>query len=142
MPSRAENVGEVLPDESGLFRAFASPHDRELTPTICVAERCFQISKEKHPDGLSLGITPKHCVSGLKRNHGYCSMTAGTFHRLPYGLEARPDTVKPGHVIVVNYPFIDSDDDEERRVAQELSGRLCVMAAVESSQRFTPTSDD
>lgn len=93
---------------------------------------------KKHPDGLSLGTTPERAAFMLKANFGYCSILVGDIHALPYGLEVRLDEDGEGHVLLLNVPCIDSENDDERKRAVLIAGELQRKSVFVTSDPFYP----
>jgi hypothetical protein len=75
-------------------------------------------------DGLSVGLTPEAAVKYLDTNEGYCSISVGIIHALPYGLEVRIDKSDPDHAYICNLPLMTTSDIHREKailIARELA---------------------
>lgn len=137
MSEAPPEIGDLLADDVVVFRAFATKAYRERPKRIRSGAYYRSMS---HTDGLSLGLTPEDAIAGLSRNFGYCSVTVGDIHKLPYGLEVRAVKNQPGHVLLLKMPCIDGDDDQ-RADAAEISNKLAKISVLQSCDSYPPTAD-
>jgi hypothetical protein len=128
-------LGDPLPDETVVFRAFALKGYRERKPPRV---RPFAYYRDKsHTDGLSLADTPEGAVAHLDINYGYCSIRVGDIRHLRHDLDVRPDLDSPGHLILCNVPVL-TGADEERGVAMQIAGELAKISTPVCFDHFPP----
>jgi hypothetical protein len=138
-------LGDPLPDDAVVFRAFAKEGDRRRKPPKVRANAYLRAAD--HTDGLSLGRTPIAAVAGLDYNFGYCSIRVGDIHGLhiklnfPRKLEVRQDLRNPDHILLCNLPFLTADD-ESRGWAQLIAGQLAKLSKPESFDQYPPTPSE
>ncbi len=112
-----------------MFRAFAYQSYRKSKKRE-VRYFAYLIGEDDIADGLSVGLTPKAAVKGLAENFGYCSISAGTVHALPFNLEVRVDVDDQNHAFICNLPLMtisDQSRDQAIFIARELARRsTCV----------------
>jgi len=138
MGTRPPLLGEPLADDLIIYRAFAAKGFRERPSKVRAKAYLRWID---HTDGLSMGRTPLAAVAGLEVNYGYCSISVGEIHRLPYNIKARPELDNPDHILLCNIPeFMESD--RERGLAQEIAGRLARISKVETCDHYPPIEKD
>jgi len=135
MGTTPPRLGEPLADEETVYRAFSAEGYRKRgSGSGKVRPKAFSRPID-HVDGISVARTPEEAVSGLERNFGYCSINVGQIHRLPYGIEVRPDLDDPGHLLLCNIPAINGTDSE-REMATVIAGVLSRLAVCESCDHF------
>lgn len=131
-PAANPNLGDVLGDGQEIFRAFAEKghRKRRKTPPHEVRYFAYLLREEDVADGLSVGLRPSDAVKHLAENFGYCSISTGVVHFLPYGLVVRLDAADPNHGFICNLPLMSiSDQSRELAVliARELARKsICV----------------
>jgi hypothetical protein len=134
MGAQPLNLGNRVDNAATIYRMFAYESFRRKTK---VRDKAWHRPKS-HPDGLSLGTTAEIAALMLNANHGYCSILTGDIHALPYGLDVRLDADHEGHVLLLNIPCIDSDNDEERKQAELIAGELRRKSVFVTSEPFYP----
>jgi|SRR5580704_10118723 hypothetical protein len=134
MGVQALTLGNRVDDAATVYRMFAYESFRRKNR---VREKAWHRPK-RHPDGLSLGTTPEYAALMLNVNHGYCSILTGDIHAMPYGLEVHLDADNAGHVLLLNVPCIDSENDEERKQAELIAGELKRKSVWVTSDPFYP----
>lgn len=125
-PAVNPNLGEILADEQNIFRAFAYPsyRRRKSQPPHEVRYFAYLLGEDDQEDGLSVGLTPRDAVKGLAENHGYCSISVGIIHNLPFGLEVRADVTDPNHAFICKLPLKSISEQLEAQaiyIARELA---------------------
>jgi hypothetical protein len=139
------SLGDPLPDDTIVFRAFSYKGHRQRTPPK--VRPLAYIRAQDHIDGLSLGRTPEAAVAGLDLNYGYCSIrvrdirTLTDIHKLPYKLEVRPDLNDPDHFVLCNLPIV-SESDEAREWAQFIAGRLAKLSTPQCFDHYPPSPSE
>jgi hypothetical protein len=134
MGAQPLNLGDRVDNAATIFRMFAYESFRRKNK---VRDKAWHRPK-RHPDGLSLATTPERAALMLNTNHGYCSILTGDIHSLPYGLAVHFDLDYEGHVLLLNVPCIDSDNDEERKRAELIAGELQRRSVCVTSEPFYP----
>lgn len=127
-------LGDPLDDDIIIYRAFAAKGFRERPSKVRAKA---YLRWEDHADGLSMGRTPLAAVAGLETNYGYCSISVGAIHGLPYNIKACPRLDDPDHILLCNIPYL-MESDRERGMAQEIAGRLAKLSKVETCDAFPP----
>jgi hypothetical protein len=128
-------LGDIIADDIIVFRAFAYEGFRKRKSNK-VRAKAFERSCKKHPDGLSLGLTPQACVMGLSENHGYCRILVGEIHSLNHGVQVRVDEETEGHVLICNMPCTDGTD-QERELGTWMSAELARLAKPVTCEPYT-----
>jgi hypothetical protein len=132
MGTTPPRLGEPLPDNVTVYRAFSTEGARRRPAKV--RPRAYYRALD-HTDGLSLGLTPLAAVSGLEVNYGYCSVSVGAIHRLPYGLSVRPDLDNPDHILLCKVPFF-TGLDREIGEAEEVAGALARISKAETCDHY------
>jgi len=141
-PSVGNNVGDRLSDDREVFRAFSDKSYRERKAARNrVRSGAYQLREEDIADGLSVGLTPEAAVKHLQTNYGYCSISVGTIHALPYHLEVRVDLRDPVHAFICNLPLL-TISDEQRELALLVGGELARRSEVITCDPFIPEAPD
>jgi hypothetical protein len=141
-PPVPNNVGDLLPDDREVFRAFSDKSYRERKATRNrVRSGAYQLREDDIADGLSVGLTPEAAVRHLQTNFGYCSISVGTIHALPYHLEVRSDPRDPDHAFICNLPLM-TISDEQRELAVLVAGELARRSQVITCDPFMPEAPD
>jgi hypothetical protein len=122
-----ENLGDLVSDDKNVFRAFAVPGFRDRKKKTVNDYAYYRRVSDK--DGISVGLSPEHAVSGLGVNSGYCQLPVKPVHELPHGIKVRLDTKIDGHAFICDVPFITSDDDAEREKAILIAGELARLSS-------------
>jgi hypothetical protein len=139
--SVSNNVGDLLSDDREVFRAFSDKSYRERKTINRVRSGAFQLRDEDVEDGLSVGLTPASAVRHLQTNYGYCSITVGKIHALPYHLEVRYDLADLEHAFICNLPLL-TISDEQRELALLVGGQLARLSVVITCDPFIPAKRD
>jgi len=135
MGTNPPRLGDTLADDVVVYRAFAVKGYRERHPKRVRAMAYYR--PPDHADGISLGDSPSSAVAHLSRNFGFCSVTVGRIHGLPYGLKVCPDLDDPGHILLCGVPCLIANDDERGR-ASEIANALAKISTVESLEHYPP----
>ena len=130
------NVGEVLSDDVIIYRAFSDKSYRHRGRNK-VRSGAYLLREDEVQDGLSVGLTPKDAVKYLEKNFGYCSITVGTVHALPYDLKVRVDTTDSGHAFICNLPLV-TYSNRNREDAMLIAGELARKSKVETCDQYVP----
>ncbi len=136
-PHVGNNVGDLLGDDREVFRAFSDKSYRERKTINRVRSGAYQLREDDAADGLSVGLTPEAAVRHLGFNFGYCSISVGRIHALPYHLEVRLDRAEPDHAFICNLPLM-TISDEQRELALLIGGQLARMSVVITCDPFVP----
>jgi len=134
MGANAANLGELVDDDADVYRAFSLNGHRKNQK---VRAGCFY-RRSDHHDGISVGLTPENAVADLDTNYGYCKLSVGRVHALPYQLRIRVDPQFAGHALIHNVPCIDSPNDDERKEASLIAGELARVAELVTNEPFYP----
>jgi hypothetical protein len=132
----SSNVGEPLGNDVIIYRAFSDKSYRHRKRNK-VRSGAYLIREDEIADGLSVGLTPKDAVKYLKTNYGYCSISVGAVHALPYNLKVRADNIDPGHAFICNLPLVTSSD-RHREEAMFVAGELARKSKIETCDTFIP----
>ncbi len=128
--STAEGIGELVPDDTVLYRGCSRKNF--LNPTRdSVQSEAFQKAGLNHTDGLSLALTIQDAVKDLNKNHGAISIRVGDIRALNRGLEVRFDLNAENHVLLRNLPCMDRPS--ERGDAEATASELAFISAVASA---------
>jgi len=130
-------LGNLVEDNAYVFRAFALDGNRRKGK---IRARAFYRPSD-HADGLSVGVSPEACVAELTTNYGYCRLQVGKIHGLAHGLEVRLDPQREGHALIHNLPCIDSGDENERKKAELIAGKLARCAELVTDEPYYPTPE-
>jgi hypothetical protein len=136
MASSHANLGGRLQDDVQVFRAFAQKSYRSRKKNQ-VRYFAFLLREDDIYDGLSLGLSPEAAVQHLQINEGYCLISVGAIHSLPYGLEVRSDLTDQHHAYLCNLPLMAISDDT-REQAILIGGELARKARVVTCDPFIP----
>lgn len=134
MATSAVHIGDLLGDDTDVYRAFALDGHRRKGK---IRPRAFYRERE-HTDGLSVGMSPDAAVAHLTTNHGYCQLRVQVVHALPDSLQVRADPQDAGHALIHNVPCIDSLDNNERKAAELVAGKLARCAVLVTDKPYTP----
>lgn len=134
----SQNVGELVSNDKDAFRAFAVPGFRNRKKKRVEDYAYYRRAEDE--DGISLGLTPDDAVSRLNSNHGYCQLSVGEVHKLPYKIEIRLDNSMAGHAFICHVPFIATEDDAERERAILIAGALARLSTPKSYDHY-PSPD-
>jgi hypothetical protein len=130
------NLGERLPDNVVVYRAFAEKNFR--TRPDKVRYFAYLLREEDIQDGVSVGLTPEASVKYLTRNEGYCSILVEEIHGVGHGIEVRRDKRDPDHAYICNLPF-QKISDSSRENAQFIGRRLAEKSKVVTCDSYYPT---
>jgi hypothetical protein len=133
-------LGDPLPEDTVVFRAFSLPGHRKSKPPK-VRYQAY-LRREDHKDGLSLGRTPEAAVADLDFNFGYCSIRVGDIRGLKrYNLDVRPYPANPNHLILCGVPVL-MEGDRERGLATEIAGELARISKFVTSDPYPPPTGE
>jgi hypothetical protein len=132
----ATNVGDILPDHQEVFRAFAEKSYRDRAKNR-VRPRAFLLLEKDVQDGLSVGLTPKGAVAHLQRNEGYCKISVGAIHTLPFNLQVKRDPSDAQHAFICNLPLLTASDSD-REKAMLIAGELARRSIIITCDPFMP----
>jgi hypothetical protein len=138
MGTTPPRLGDPLPDDVTVYRAFSTEGARRRPAKV--RPRAYYRAAD-HTDGLSLGATPLAAVSQLQINYGYCSVSVGAIHRLPYGLRVCPDLDDTNHILLCNVPVFDGLNGD-RGIAEEVAGALARISKAETCDYYPPKEKD
>jgi len=133
------NLGNVLGDDVGVFRAFAAKgfRDRKKNKVRYFA----YLLRAEDVDGLSVGLSPRGAVKHLNENHGYCELSVRAAHALPHNLQIRLDLTDGDHAFVCNLPLM-TISDEQRELAVLIAGELARLSQVVTCDPYKPNGCD
>jgi len=132
----ATDIGALLPDDRDVFRAFAEKSYRDRKKNK-VRYGAYLLRDEDVNDGLSVGLTANSAVQHLNSNEGYCVISVGAIHSLPYNLEVRIDNKDPNHAFICNLPLLTiSDANRERAIL--IAGELARRSKVITCDPYIP----
>jgi hypothetical protein len=128
-PAANPNLGGIVADDQEAFRAFAYQSYRK-SKNHTVRYFAYLLGEDDIADGLSVGLSPRAAIKGLAENFGYCSISVGVIHGLPFGLEVRLDAADQNHAFICNLPLMtisDQSRDQAIFIARELARKsTCV----------------
>jgi hypothetical protein len=121
-------LGNRVADGQEIFRAFANKNfrKRKNQPPHEVRYFAYLLREDDRDDGLSVGLTPTDAVKDLAENFGYCSISVGVIHALPFDLEVRLDAADQNHAFICNLPLRTISDQAAAQaifIARELARR-------------------
>jgi hypothetical protein len=118
MAASALPLGNLLPDESEVFRGFSNRNFLDNSRTV-IRDRAY-LRRKKDNDGLSVGVTPQDAVRNLRENYGVSGLSVERIHNLGRGLEVRADIGMIGHALICGLPFVELNRELAEAIAQEL----------------------
>jgi hypothetical protein len=136
MDSPTPHLGNRLEDNLEVFRAFAEKSFRNRQKNE-VRYFAYLLREEDVEDGLSVGLTPQAAVKHLESNEGYCRISVGAIHALPYGLIVRADLRDAEHAFICNLP-LQTVSDESRERARLIGGQLARKSAMVTADPYIP----
>lgn len=135
MADAPANLGILLDDDVLIYRAFAEKSYRDRGKNV-VRYFAYLLRDLDVNDGLSVGLSPA-AVRGLLSNEGYCRISVGVIHGLPYGLQVRIDPNEPDHAYICNLPLI-TVSDESRARAMSIGNALARNSTVVTCDPYNP----
>ena len=135
MAAQAINLGGQVADDASVYRGFPVEGFRHRAKNK-IRRKAFYRSKD-HTDGLSVGLTAEDSIAGFVTNCGYCELPVGPVHQLPHDLKILIDLAQQGHAVITNLPFFDGTD-EEREMAEVISGKLVKIAKLITCNSYPP----
>ena len=129
-------LGGRVADDVQVFRAFAEKSYRNRKRNV-VRNFAFLLREDEVNDGLSVGLAPEAAVRYLHSNEGFCRISVGDIHSLPFGLEVKLDLDDNEHALICNLP-LKGLSDESTGNAIFIANRLADMAIVMTCDPFLP----
>jgi len=129
-------LGDILPDDVHVFRAFAEKSYRHRKRKE-VRYFAYLLREEDIEDGLSVGLTPEAAVRYLTTNEGYCKISVGAIHGLPHGLQVRRDLEDNEHAYICNLPLRTTSEVELGK-AINIGNRLAEKSVVITCDPYIP----
>jgi hypothetical protein len=128
-------LGNLLPNESVVFRAFKSAYFLDNSKTELV-DKAYFCHKNRDEDGLSLGMTAENAVMALDKNHGVSSLPVGAIHDLGRGLEVREDLdpAFAGHALVKGMPLYEDNE----KLASDIAWELVHISTIVHNKAYYP----
>jgi hypothetical protein len=140
MENTPTRLGDVLPDETLIYRAFADKSYRHRKKKE-VRYAAYLLRECDVADGLSVGLTPEAAVRDLESNEGYCSISVGAIHALPFGLKVRKDLDDHEHAYICNLPLRTLSDDQ-LKAAINIGNRLADKSTVITCDPYPPPAKE
>jgi hypothetical protein len=136
MADAPATLGVLLNDDVLIYRAFAEKNYRNRDKNA-VRYFAYVLRDIDVNDGLSVGLSPAAAIRGLLSNEGYCHISVGIVHGLPYGLQVRTDPNEPDHAFICNLPLM-TISDESRERARLIGNELARRSTVVTCDPYTP----
>lgn len=130
-----ENRGDLVPEETVLFRGCSSSNFLSKPNRDSVRDRAFLKDGARHPDGMSLGFTMIDSVRDLRENHGAVSILVRDIYTaaasVGIAVEVRYDlSDREHHARIHNMPC--KNRAQEERDALNFAEQLAKRAQVAS----------